>query len=116
MMIDNADISWLEWRNMVDACQDIPPFPPDESWYADSNVMLSGCDMYISNASKFDVQQARTAWAYIPSLVVCFHADDDADSIYAKSSQLRQMGLVNICVWTHVGDKIDVHLTEISEL
>lgn len=92
--------AWVAWRPLVEKCQKFNGLPPDTMWYLSGCVMMNGNIMYVRNASTFDVQQARSVWTYVPSLTVCFSALDDIDALAIRYTELSNLGIHNLYVWT----------------
>lgn len=100
--------AWVAWRPLVEKCQTFNGLPPETMWYRASGVMIHGSVMYVRKASTFDVQQARSVWAYMPSLTVCFNALDDLDALAVRYAELSTMGIHNLYVWTQDDPEKDV--------
>ena len=103
---DDGCEAWAAWTRLVDTCERAGAIPPETTWYVDTSVMMYGAVMHVNSAGRFDAQQARTVLAYYPNLSVSFHADDDPNVVYAKSCELQALGIINVCIWTMTGEKI----------
>jgi hypothetical protein len=99
--------AWVAWRPLVEKCQKFNGLPPETMWYRTGGVVINGNIMYVRKASTFDVQQARSVWAYVPSLTVCFNALDDIGALAERYAELSNMGIHNLYVWTQNDPKKD---------